>query len=327
MTMEQRGKLWKEVAGGVGYLHSLEPVLVHGDLKTANVLIDDHGKPQICDFGLISIYLEEGNSGMTTTSPHTGTDRYLAYELLQDHETVAPTTASDIFALGCIGLEFCFLRIPYANRKNNLRFQIWGDIKAGKPPAERPSQHPSSNEAEMGDILDKCWSQAPYERPSAQSLLIQLDKSFDSNKQKDDLYESVYSFNTQMHKIEPTTMHVIENPITHQQKPPLPGNASAGFGDECNTFGMGVNLKSTRSAPVPVRIDGHYVMVGSSSSARFQPPQLSHTLRTTSIPKRRQQGQRNEVDEEKLAGAFLEGLHRPDPALRLFLQTDRKSVV
>jgi hypothetical protein len=41
---------------------------------------------------------------MTTTSPHTGTDRYLAYELL-DTEAVAPTKASDIHALGCIGLE------------------------------------------------------------------------------------------------------------------------------------------------------------------------------------------------------------------------------
>ena len=42
---------------------------------------------------------------MTTTSPYTGTDRYLAYELLHDQEMVVPTKASDIFALGCIGLE------------------------------------------------------------------------------------------------------------------------------------------------------------------------------------------------------------------------------
>jgi serine/threonine protein kinase len=67
-----------------------------------NVLIDNNLRPQICDFGLISIFLEEGTSGMTTTSPHTGTDRYLAYELLLDGAT--PTVASDIFALGGVGL-------------------------------------------------------------------------------------------------------------------------------------------------------------------------------------------------------------------------------
>jgi serine/threonine protein kinase len=68
-------------------------------------VIDDEGKPQLCDFGLISIFLEEGQSGMTTTSQHTGTDRYLAYELVRDGDTVIPTAFSDIFALGCIGLE------------------------------------------------------------------------------------------------------------------------------------------------------------------------------------------------------------------------------
>ena len=47
---------------------------------------------------------------MTTTSPYTGTDRYMAYELLHGQETVAPTTWSDIFALGCIGLE-----VPVSN--------------------------------------------------------------------------------------------------------------------------------------------------------------------------------------------------------------------
>ncbi|KIM30319.1 hypothetical protein M408DRAFT_296787 [Serendipita vermifera MAFF 305830] len=81
---------------------------------------------------------------------------------------------------------------------------------------------------------------------------------------------------------------------------------------------------------------------GSSSNAQPQPPSFTHShthpngvphypgdmplagpstlLRTTSIPKRKQQGQRNEVDEEKLANAFLPGSHRPDPALRFFLE-------
>lgn len=73
------------------------------------MLIDDNLIPQICDFGLVSIFLDEGSSGMTTSSPHTGTDRYLAYELVVDDEQVRPTMASDIFALGGIGLEVCMI--------------------------------------------------------------------------------------------------------------------------------------------------------------------------------------------------------------------------
>jgi hypothetical protein len=46
---------------------------------------------------------EAGTSGLTTTSAHTGTVRYLSYELIED--TCVPTTASDVYALACTGLE------------------------------------------------------------------------------------------------------------------------------------------------------------------------------------------------------------------------------
>jgi serine/threonine protein kinase len=59
--------------------------------------------------GLVRIFLEEGSSGMTTTTYHTGTERYLAYELVIAGEEAIPTTASDVYAVGCIGLEVCFL--------------------------------------------------------------------------------------------------------------------------------------------------------------------------------------------------------------------------
>jgi hypothetical protein len=42
---------------------------------------------------------------MTTTSAHAGTVRYLAYELAVDGDNACPTIASDIHAVGCIGLE------------------------------------------------------------------------------------------------------------------------------------------------------------------------------------------------------------------------------
>ena len=42
---------------------------------------------------------------MNTTSEHTGTARYLAPELAATDETGYPTTASDVYALGCLGLE------------------------------------------------------------------------------------------------------------------------------------------------------------------------------------------------------------------------------
>jgi serine/threonine protein kinase len=67
-------------------------------------LIDDGGSAKICDFGLARVIMEEENSGLTTTTAHTGTSRYLAYELVMA-EAGIPTTSSDIYAAGCVGLE------------------------------------------------------------------------------------------------------------------------------------------------------------------------------------------------------------------------------
>ena len=120
-----RGLLqWEEVVAGVRYLHSQSPSVIHGDLKPVccptsplspstqakiaqeNVLIDDEGHARLSDFGLVRLFSDqEDNDGdMNTTSPHTGTTRYLAYELVAGDDVLLPTTASDVYALACVGL-------------------------------------------------------------------------------------------------------------------------------------------------------------------------------------------------------------------------------
>jgi serine/threonine protein kinase len=53
------------------------------------------------------VFLSEGSSGLTTSTPHTGTERYLAPELLieEDGDPPVPNSESDIYALGCVGLK------------------------------------------------------------------------------------------------------------------------------------------------------------------------------------------------------------------------------
>jgi serine/threonine protein kinase len=66
-------------------------------------MVDDQGNARICDFGLTRIFWE-GAAAKNITSTYAGTPRYLAYELVTA-ERPSPTFASDIHALGCIGLD------------------------------------------------------------------------------------------------------------------------------------------------------------------------------------------------------------------------------
>ncbi|KAG8791803.1 hypothetical protein FRB91_003620 [Serendipita sp. 411] len=158
---------WKGVIRGVQYLHEYHPGIVHGDLKPANVLIDNSGNPKICDFGLVRLFMESGQSGFTTTSDHTGTVRYLSPELVTGELT---SMASDIYALGCIGLEFVFSILPYHRRQNSLPVNILLDIRDGKPPAERPEDLDGYLENKW-EMIENCLHRDPIRRPSASGLL------------------------------------------------------------------------------------------------------------------------------------------------------------
>jgi serine/threonine protein kinase len=70
-----------QTARGLEYLHSHEPVIVHGDLKAANVLINDKGEAMLSDFGLAKIQQEEP-TGFTTANIGGGTLRWLVIGFL-----------------------------------------------------------------------------------------------------------------------------------------------------------------------------------------------------------------------------------------------------
>ncbi|KAG8805479.1 hypothetical protein FRC17_005486 [Serendipita sp. 399] len=162
---EERIRLAIEVANGMNYLHTYQPIIVHGDLKPANILIDQSGTARLCDFGLIRIIQEETNTGMTTTTPHTGTTRYLSQELMIA-ETPTPTLASDCYALGCVILEFAYLQLPYAS--HNTTWRIQNDISNGVPPSTRFTDIDDHEGHDLlWVLLEACWNLNPDFRPTS----------------------------------------------------------------------------------------------------------------------------------------------------------------
>lgn len=55
LKLEQTLSYAKDIAKGVKYLHALRPMIIHRDLKSSNLLIDERNVLKISDFGLSRI--------------------------------------------------------------------------------------------------------------------------------------------------------------------------------------------------------------------------------------------------------------------------------
>ena len=52
-TLERkRASILEDVAHGVRFLHAFQPAVIHGDLKSRNVLLDSRFGAKVTDFGL-----------------------------------------------------------------------------------------------------------------------------------------------------------------------------------------------------------------------------------------------------------------------------------
>ncbi|EPS65809.1 hypothetical protein M569_08968, partial [Genlisea aurea] len=107
LTWEGRLKIMIGTAKGLAYLHEgIEPKIVHRDIKSSNILIDDEFNPKISDFGLAKS-MGGGTSHIVTTVM--GTLGYVAPE----HESSGfLNEKSDVYSFGVVLLETLTGREP-----------------------------------------------------------------------------------------------------------------------------------------------------------------------------------------------------------------------
>lgn len=88
-------RLMIDVCSAVQYAH--QNLVVHGDLKPANILIDETGQPKVLDFGVARVLADAGRHADTDIFPKTP-----AYASPARLEGAVPATSDDVFALGVI---------------------------------------------------------------------------------------------------------------------------------------------------------------------------------------------------------------------------------
>ncbi|KAF5385580.1 hypothetical protein D9757_006778 [Collybiopsis confluens] len=159
-----------QIAEGLVYLHELDPPVVHGDLKGANILISDDHSCCLADFGL-SI-LETQSFNPTHTAAVQGSLRWLAPEYISpsNRPTVVSLTPRDIYALGCTVFELLTEQPPFAHHRQDISVAI--DVLNGIRPIVPADIF--SNEImfeSIRQVLSWCWLEETTKRPSARNVL------------------------------------------------------------------------------------------------------------------------------------------------------------
>ncbi|KAG8831845.1 hypothetical protein FRC17_002497 [Serendipita sp. 399] len=310
------------------------------EYSKANILLDENGNPRICDFGLARLMLEECGSGMTTTTAHTGTERYLAYELVASNDIVMPTVESDIHALGCIGLDVSqyqpstetmihivlqviFLRSPYLDRKNNARGHIFFDIRQGVPPAAHPGDLKDIEE-EFWNIISSCWNRNPTERPRTVELLLAL-YSIIKSVPSDDINASLRSKITALS--ETSNERVEVQPVVDLiEGTPLSGASSVPSNENRSTQGErspdtdiqvdntthGYHLPNTTASQLPRTID-HEKKTTDGLATGLVLPSMSNSMKRKKVPEESDTAMRQVMNLLEPTGNSQEGSDEMSP--------------
>ncbi|TCD61462.1 hypothetical protein EIP91_008397 [Steccherinum ochraceum] len=167
-----------QTASGLSYLH--DEGVVHGDLRGANILIDETMSVQLADFGL-AVFAEA--TSQNYASHRGGNARWLAPELIYPEllkvKSSRPTYASDVFAFGCVIVEMYTGKAPYSECSD-------AQVVARVPLGMRPKRSPPIDGFGITDfhwtIASSCWKQNPSRRPEIRVLVqVLLDMSTDSS--------------------------------------------------------------------------------------------------------------------------------------------------
>lgn len=112
---EQIRCVGSDIAKALNYLHD-DRLLMHGDIKSANVLIFENFKlAKLCDFG-VTLHLKDKDGEVKPNSYYIGTEAWTAPEVISldvlDEEIVV-TSKADIFSYGLTIWEMLSLNLPH----------------------------------------------------------------------------------------------------------------------------------------------------------------------------------------------------------------------
>jgi serine/threonine-protein kinase len=161
LGIDEAADLAAQLGRGLDALHAAG--ILHRDVKPSNVLLDDDGVAALADFGLARA---PDSTRLTREGQVLGSLHYLAPELIEGAEA---TSASDIYALGCLLYEAIVGEPPFAGR----RPAEVGFAHLTEPPPDPRDRLPKLS-SELAAALLNPLEKEPSARPTSATALARM---------------------------------------------------------------------------------------------------------------------------------------------------------
>jgi len=146
-----------DIAKAMAFLHNHKPPIVHRDLKSMNILLDEKGEhAKVGDVGLAV-----GIGGKGELKGAVGTYSWMPPEMMKGQPY---TEKADVYSYGLVLYEMVTGKLPFAGmppQQISLRVAVYNE----RPPL------PSSVNSKWRDLITACWGADDTKRPSFIAIL------------------------------------------------------------------------------------------------------------------------------------------------------------